>query len=143
MNGETLATSGITGAPSLTTAATPASAVGLYAIVAAPGTLAAANYTFTVVSGTLIVTDQAPVAADDGYATDENVPLTVPVPGVLANDTDADLGDTLTAVLTIAGTPAIKLSWTAAPGATSYHVKRASTSGGPYATIATQVVSPG
>ena len=39
-----------------------------------------------------------PVAADDSYATDEDTPLTVAAPGVLANDTDVD-GDTLTAVL--------------------------------------------
>ena len=39
----------------------------------------------------------APVAADDGpYATPEGSELTLPAPGVLANDTDAD-GDTLTA----------------------------------------------
>ena len=36
-NGETLATSGVTGSPSLTTTATPASAVGGYPITAALG----------------------------------------------------------------------------------------------------------
>jgi len=35
VNGEMLATSGLTGAPSLTTTATAASAVGSYSIVAA------------------------------------------------------------------------------------------------------------
>jgi sugar lactone lactonase YvrE len=45
----------LTGAVSLTTAATAASPVGTYAIVAAQGTLAAANYTFTFVNGTLTV----------------------------------------------------------------------------------------
>ncbi|MCP4361868.1 MAG: tandem-95 repeat protein [Chloroflexi bacterium] len=39
-----------------------------------------------------------PIANDDSYATDEDVTLTVPAPGVLDNDTDADSG-TLTAVL--------------------------------------------
>jgi len=39
-----------------------------------------------------------PVAVADSYSTDEDTPLTVPAPGVLANDTDAD-GDPLTAVL--------------------------------------------
>ena len=38
----------------------------------------------------------APVAVDDAYGTDEGVALTVPAPGVLGNDTDAD-GDALTA----------------------------------------------
>jgi VCBS repeat-containing protein len=37
-----------------------------------------------------------PVAADDGYTTDEDTPLNVAAPGVLGNDSDAD-GDPLTA----------------------------------------------
>ena len=40
----------------------------------------------------------APVAGDDTYSTDENVDLSVPGPGVLGNDTDAD-GDQITASL--------------------------------------------
>jgi VCBS repeat-containing protein len=46
------------------------------------------------------VTDvnDAPTAAADGYTTDEDVPLTVEAPGVLANDTDQD-GDPLHAEL--------------------------------------------
>jgi VCBS repeat-containing protein len=40
----------------------------------------------------------APVATDDGYSTNEDETLVVAVPGVLANDSDAD-GDALTAVL--------------------------------------------
>jgi VCBS repeat-containing protein len=40
----------------------------------------------------------APSAADDAYATDEDTPLSVVAPGVLGNDADAD-GDTLTAAL--------------------------------------------
>jgi Bacterial cadherin-like domain len=42
--------------------------------------------------------NQPPVAVNDAYSTDEDTPLTVSAPGVLANDTDAD-GDPLTAVL--------------------------------------------
>ncbi|MEJ2706816.1 MAG: Ig-like domain-containing protein [Anaerolineales bacterium] len=42
--------------------------------------------------------NQAPVAGDDAYATDEDTILTVAAPGVLGNDTDAD-GDSLTAAL--------------------------------------------
>ena len=38
-----------------------------------------------------------PVAVDDAYATDEDTPLVVAAPGVLANDTDVD-GDALIAV---------------------------------------------
>jgi VCBS repeat-containing protein len=36
--------------------------------------------------------NDAPVAGDDSYATDEDAPLTIAVPGVLANDTDIDGG---------------------------------------------------
>src|SRR5881396_1756841 len=42
--------------------------------------------------------NDAPLANDDSYATDEDTPLTVAAPGVLANDTDVD-GNILTAAL--------------------------------------------
>lgn len=42
--------------------------------------------------------NDAPVAVDDAYATDEDVTLNVPAAGVLGNDTDVDV-ETLTAVL--------------------------------------------
>src|SRR5439155_1314500 len=65
-NGETVATSGVTGSPSLTTTGTGTSAVGNYTITAATGTLASANYTFTFVNGTLAVSKAAlTVTADD------------------------------------------------------------------------------
>ena len=44
------------------------------------------------------VVSNPPVAADDGFETDEDVTLSVPPAGVLANDFDAD-GDQLTALL--------------------------------------------
>ena len=47
---------------------------------------------------TVASTNDAPVATADAYATNEDTPLTVSAPGVLANDTDVD-GDPLTAVL--------------------------------------------
>ena len=46
-----------------------------------------------------------PVAVDDSYTTDKNVPLTIDAPGILGNDSDPDEDDTLTAVL-ISGTAA-------------------------------------
>jgi hypothetical protein len=53
-NGEDRATSGVmTGSPSLTSVATGTSPVGSYTITAAVGTLAATNYTFSFVNGTL------------------------------------------------------------------------------------------
>ncbi|HEX8857895.1 MAG TPA: Ig-like domain-containing protein [Actinomycetes bacterium] len=42
------------------------------------------------VAVTVAAANDAPVARDDSYRTDEDTPLTVPAPAVLANDTDAD-----------------------------------------------------
>ena len=55
VNGQTLATSGVTGAALCTTTATTTSAGGTYPITCSLGTLAAHNYTFTFVPGTLTV----------------------------------------------------------------------------------------
>jgi len=55
-NGDTQAKA-TTGAPKLTTTATSKSVPGTYPITAAAGTLAATNYTFTFVNGTLTVTN--------------------------------------------------------------------------------------
>jgi len=62
-NGETLATSGVTGVASLFTSATPASPVSgsPYAIVVSNGTLSAANYVFVPVSGFLTINKATPV----------------------------------------------------------------------------------
>ena len=48
--------------------------------------------------------NDAPVAGDDAYTTDEDTPLVVPASGVLADDTDPDAVDVLTVVLP-AGAP--------------------------------------
>jgi VCBS repeat-containing protein len=50
------------------------------------------------VTVTVISVNDAPVANSDSYSTDEDVRLTVPVPGILANDTDAE-NNSLTALL--------------------------------------------
>jgi hypothetical protein len=68
VNGETLATSGVTGAPGLTTTATASSDAGDYPIVPAQGTLAAANYTFTFVNGTLTVTNATLAVSADAVS---------------------------------------------------------------------------
>jgi hypothetical protein len=60
VNGEDLATSGVTGSPSLTTAATPTSPVGTYPIVSGAGSLSANNYAFSFVNGTLTVNKAVP-----------------------------------------------------------------------------------
>ena len=56
-NGENLATSGVTGTPALTTTAVLLSPPGDYAITCALGSLAASNYNFTLVNGTLTVAE--------------------------------------------------------------------------------------
>jgi hypothetical protein len=68
---ETLANSGISGAPALSSTATSSSPAGSYPITAAAGSLSAANYSFTFSSGTLTVTvaiNQAPSFAIAGPA---------------------------------------------------------------------------
>jgi hypothetical protein len=56
VNGQTLATSGVTGQALCTTTAVTTSPGGTYPITCSLGTLAAHNYTFTFVAGTLTVT---------------------------------------------------------------------------------------
>jgi hypothetical protein len=56
VNGESLATSGVTGIAALGTAANPNSRVGTYTITAALGTLTASNYDFLFTPGKLLVT---------------------------------------------------------------------------------------
>jgi hypothetical protein len=56
VNGETLATSGVTGQAACTTTATAASPGGTYPITCAQGSLSAAHYTFSFAGGTLTVT---------------------------------------------------------------------------------------
>ncbi|MBI2828240.1 MAG: Ig-like domain repeat protein, partial [Acidobacteria bacterium] len=68
VNGETLETSGITGAPSLTATATQTSAVGSYTIAAAQGSLAADNYSFAFVDGTLVVSARKVTVTADAQA---------------------------------------------------------------------------
>ena len=56
-NGENAVTAGVTGAPTLSAEAIPASPAGAYTITCAANTLAAANYAFVPVNGTLTVAD--------------------------------------------------------------------------------------
>ena len=93
------------------------------AIVSGPGRVTytpSANYngtdmfTYTVGDGhghtdtasvtvTIVPVNDAPAAANNTYNTTVNTPLTIPAPGVLANDTDID-GNPLTATLVTAAT---------------------------------------
>src|SRR5207247_7685233 len=57
-----------------------------------------ANSATATVSLTVRPVNDAPVARDDTYATDEDTALTISVPGVDRNDTDSD-SETLTAAV--------------------------------------------
>jgi alpha-tubulin suppressor-like RCC1 family protein len=62
VDGQTLATSGVTGQPVCTTTATSMSPAGSYPITCVPGTLTATNYTFSFVAGTLTVVNTTTLA---------------------------------------------------------------------------------
>ena len=64
VNGQTLATSGVTGSPACSTTATATSAGGTYPITCSISTLAAVNYVFAFVPGTLTVTFTTTVICD-------------------------------------------------------------------------------
>src|SRR2546428_857023 len=65
-NGENLGTSGVTGSPACSTTAIAASPVGPFPITCLLGTLAATNYDFSFVGGTLSITKATlTVTADD------------------------------------------------------------------------------
>src|SRR5436305_15058867 len=98
-NGETLATSGVTGSPSLTTTATATSSVagGPYTITAAVGTLAAGNYSFSFASGEQIGTASSrTVTADDKAReyVEANPVFTASYGGSKNGETFATRGDT-------------------------------------------------
>jgi hypothetical protein len=109
-NGENLASSGVTGSPSLTTTATATSSVSgsPYAITAAVGTLAADNYSFTYQNGSLTVT-KAPLtvkANDDSreYG-NANPAFTANFSGFKNSETLATSGVTGSPSLTTTATP--------------------------------------
>ncbi|MFO0900288.1 MAG: MBG domain-containing protein [Pirellulales bacterium] len=95
-NSEVLATSGVTGAPNLSTAADPSSPVGDYPITAG-GTLAASNYSFSFAAGNLAVTKAALlVTADDQSLEygDANPAFTATITGFKNSETLATSGVT-------------------------------------------------
>lgn len=112
VNGETLATSGVTGSAALSTTATTASPAGAYPITATIGSLNAANYSFsTFVAGTLTVA--APISPPPNMAPSITVqPLSQSAPA----------GATVTLTVGASGTPSPTFQWrrdgTLIPGAT-------------------------
>jgi hypothetical protein len=83
----------ITGTPSLSTAATPTSGVGVYPITVGPGTLAAANYDFPNLVGSSLTVTKAHLTVTANPATsiyDSPVPpLGVTITGFVGGDTAA------------------------------------------------------
>src|SRR5207247_854434 len=119
-NGETLATSGVTGSPSLTTTATSTSAIGSYAITAALGTFASANYTFMFGNGTLTVNKATlTVTADNtsrGYG-DANPAFTASFAGFKNGETLATSG--------VTGSPSLTTTATSTSAIGSYAITAA------------------
>jgi alpha-tubulin suppressor-like RCC1 family protein len=62
VNGQSLATSGVSGQPTCSTTASTTSPAGSYPITCGPGTLSAGNYAFIFVSGTLTVQNTTTLA---------------------------------------------------------------------------------
>jgi len=105
VNGQTLATSGVTGQALCTTTATTTSPGGTYPITCSLGTLAAANYTFTFVPGTLTVTfSQKLVCNYFGQLTINSGQSVLVPPGCyLIGDIDVNPGGSLDAEGAIVG----------------------------------------
>ena len=81
------------GAPVLSTTATIASGVGTYPITAAPGTLTAANYTFTFLSGTLsVVHPPSPITPNIAWVTPAAIPYGTALSGTQLNAAADTLG---------------------------------------------------
>lgn len=104
---------------------------GPYAQVAAPAT---ANYTNTgLTNGTQYFYVVSALNAS-GESANSNQASATPV----SSTPPPSIPTTPTSLAATAGNQQVSLTWTASSGATSYHVKRATTSGGPY----TQVAAP-
>jgi hypothetical protein len=116
VNGETSGV--ISGAASLSTAATSASGVGSYTITAAQGSLAATNYTFAFQAGTLTVTAATlTVTVDDASRAygQANPAFTATITGFVNGDTSG----------VVAGTAALSNAATAGSGVGSYTITAA------------------
>jgi|GEM_PF-1864945 len=121
INGETLATSGITGAPALTTLATSASGAGAYDITAALGTLVSTNYTFEFAKGTLNIGKATITVTPDNKSRIygiSNPELTATYTGFVNGENMATSG--------ITGTPAITTSANISSPAGSYDINASS-----------------
>ena len=105
VNGDTLAV--VSGSPSLTTTATPASPVGIYPITPGLGTLAATNYTFTFANGTLTITPTALRLTANNASKIYGAPLpafSVTGTGFVNGDSVASLSGTLSCITSATAT---------------------------------------
>ena len=74
-NNETLATSGVSGSPNISTTAVPTSPAGTYPITVTSGNLSSSNYQFSFVNGTLTVTDNACLLTHSEFKNFGNTPV--------------------------------------------------------------------
>ena len=142
-NGETLATSGVTGTPSLTATATATSPVAgsPYPITTAAGTLAAANYAFSFENGQLTITKATLTISADSTSRqygEANPTFTTHYSG-------AKNGETFTVTASTTATPASPVGTypivPAASGATLSNYDVAATDGTLTVTAATLTIS--
>ena len=121
VNGESLATSGITGAAAVTTTATAATGVGTPAITVAVGSLVSANYAFTTFTDGVLTITKAPLTVTADAKTKiygaANPTLTATISGFVNGETLATSGITGAAAVTTTataatgvGTPAITVA---------------------------------
>jgi hypothetical protein len=118
VNGQTLATSGVSGSPSLSTNAGTYSPTGTYTITVSRGTLVSSNYTFTYVNGTLTIARRATltVTADNksrSYGS-ANPAFTVTYTGFINGETLATSG--------ITGAPNVRTNATSGSSVGSYAI---------------------
>ena len=103
VGGETLATSGVTGTPALSTTTT--NVAGTYPITAAQGTLSAANYSFSFVNGVLTVTPAGATLASHWHPASGTATAGVPFaqqPVIYVTDAAGNLVNTNGLVITAA-----------------------------------------
>ena len=119
VNGETLGTSGVTGAASVTTTATALTGVGSATLTAAVGNLVSANYAFTTYTDGALTITKAPLTVTADAKTKiygaANPALTATITGFKNSET--------TAVLT--GTPTLSTVATTASSVASYAITAA------------------
>jgi subtilase family serine protease len=122
LNGDTQSV--VSGTPSITTTATPSSPVGAYPINATAGSLAAANYTFSFVPGTLTIAQAVltvtPYSYTRVYGTALPATFAYSITGFVNGDTIGVVSGTAAITTTaIAGSPVNSYPITAALGSLS------------------------